>query len=105
MHRTYIRIPAHFYRVSLHTAVDSMTLALVPDENHANLIAHLLNEHYGVRKGETIMVTSTVIRQEAEGSTGNADLSDLHETLDPQESLLAAGQRRQPIQHQRQRQS
>ena len=47
MHRTYIRIPAHFYRISLHTAVDNMTLALVPDENHANLIAGLLNEHYG----------------------------------------------------------
>lgn len=62
MHRTYIRIPAHFFRVSLHTETDNMTLALVPDQNHANLIAHLLNEHYGIRKGETITVAPTVIR-------------------------------------------
>jgi hypothetical protein len=75
MHRTYIRIPAHFYRISLHTAVDSMTLALVPDENHANLIAGLLNEHYGVRKGESIMVTPTVIRQEDGHPPANADFS------------------------------
>lgn len=99
MHRTYIRIPAHFYRVSLHTAVDSMTMALVPDENHANLIAHLLNEHYGVRKGETIMVTATVVRHENEHATGNADFSSNREPLDPQEALLATGQRRQPVQH------
>lgn len=62
MHRTYIRLPVHFFRISLHTESDSMTLALVPDQNHANLIARLLNEHYGVRKGETITVTPTTIR-------------------------------------------
>ncbi len=105
MHRTYIRIPAHFYRVSLQTTVDSMTLALVPDENHANLIARLLNEHYGVRKGETIMVTPTVIRHEDEHSPGNADFPGSRKVLDPQETLLAAGQRSQPVQHERQRQS
>lgn len=104
MHRTYIRIPAHFYRISLHTAVDSMTLALVPDENHANLIAGLLNERYGVRKGESIMVTPTVIRHE-DGQPGNADFSGGPKALDPQQTLLAAGQRRQPVQHERQRQS
>ena len=72
MHRTYIRLPAHFFRVSLHTEVDNMTLALVPDQNHANLIARLLNEHYGVRKGETITVTPTVIRHADDEAADNA---------------------------------
>ncbi|MBK9161161.1 MAG: hypothetical protein IPM27_06310 [Nitrosomonadales bacterium] len=66
MHRTYVRLPAHFYRVSLHTDTDSMTIALVPDEEHANMIAHLLQEHYGLRKGESIRVTPTVVRLEEE---------------------------------------
>jgi hypothetical protein len=72
MHRTYIRIPAHFFRVSLHTEADNMTLALVPDQNHANLIAHLLNEHYGIRKGETITVAPTVIRHADDEAEDNA---------------------------------
>lgn len=105
LQRTYIRIPAHFYRVSLHSAVDSMTMALVPDENHANLIARLLNEHYGVRKGETIMVTPTVIRHEGEHTAASAVYSDSRKPLDPQEAMLTSWQRRQPVQHQRQRQS
>jgi hypothetical protein len=71
MHRTYIRIPAHFYRVSLHTDLDNMTMALVPDENHANLIAQLLREHYGLRKGESIIVTPTVVRHSDEDFTGD----------------------------------
>ncbi|MDD2699780.1 MAG: hypothetical protein PHH36_00950 [Sideroxydans sp.] len=75
MHRTYIRTPAHFYRVSLHTATDNMTLALVPDENNATLIAHLLNEHYGVRKDEHITVSTTVIRHEDERTSGQVVLS------------------------------
>ncbi len=62
MHRTYARVPAHFYRISLHTDTDNMTMALVPDQDHANLIAHLLNENYGLRAGERIMVSPTVIR-------------------------------------------
>lgn len=62
MHRTYARIPANFYRISLHTETDNMTMALVPDQNHANLIAQLLNESYGLRAGERILVTPTVIR-------------------------------------------
>jgi hypothetical protein len=71
MHRTYVRIPAHFYRISLHNAADSMTVALVPDENNANLIAHLLTEHYGLRKGERIEVTSTVIRHSDDDTSGD----------------------------------
>lgn len=62
MHRTYARIPAHFFRVSLHTEVDNMTLALVPDQDNAHLIARLLTENYGLRKGENIAVFPTVIR-------------------------------------------
>ncbi len=77
MHHTYIRLPAHFFRVSLHTEADNMTLALVPDQNHANLIAHLLNEHYGVRKGETIAVAPTMIR--------HTDDETEHDAAGPQE--------------------
>lgn len=73
MHRTYLRIPAHFYRVSLHTESDNMTMALVPDQANANLIVRLLNAHYGVRKGETILVTPTVIRHADDES---ADMDD-----------------------------
>lgn len=72
MHRTYIRLPANFYRVSLHTEIDNMTMALVPDQNHAHLIAHLLIEHYGIRKGETIVVTPTVIRHADDEAADNA---------------------------------
>ncbi|OIQ89418.1 hypothetical protein GALL_286820 [mine drainage metagenome] len=72
MHRTYLRLPAHFFRISLHTEVDNVTLALVPDQNHANLIAQLLNEHYGIRKGETITVTPTVIRHADDEAEDNA---------------------------------
>jgi len=62
MHRIYARVPAHFFRISLHTETDNMTMALVPDQNHANLIAQLLNESYGLREGERILVAPTVIR-------------------------------------------
>lgn len=62
MHRTYARIPATFFRISLHTEKDNMTMALVPDQEHAQLIAHLLSENYGLRKGERILVAPTVIR-------------------------------------------
>lgn len=62
MHRTFARIPAHFFRVSLHSKADNMTLALVPDQEHAHLIAQLLTENYGLRKGESIAVFPTVVR-------------------------------------------
>jgi hypothetical protein len=51
-------------------------MALVPDENNATLIAHLLTEHYGLRKDEHITVTTTVIRHEDERSTGNVVYSN-----------------------------
>lgn len=75
MHRTYIRIPAHFFRVSLHTETDNMTMALVPEQSHANLIAQLLKEHYGLRKGETILITPTVIRHADEEVTSDLVIS------------------------------
>lgn len=75
MHRTYIRIPVHFFRVSLQTEMDSMTMALVPEQSHANLIAQLLKEHYGLRKGETIVVTPTVIRHADEEVTSDLVIS------------------------------
>jgi len=75
MHRTYIRIPAHFFRVSLHTETDNMTMALVPEQSHANLIAQLLKEHYGLRKGETILITPTVIRHANEEVTSDLVIS------------------------------
>lgn len=62
MHRIYARIPAHFYRISLHCEEDSMTMALVPDQDHAHLIAKLLSAHYGLRLGERIIVAPTMIR-------------------------------------------
>ncbi|MEW5904304.1 MAG: hypothetical protein AB1722_08190 [Pseudomonadota bacterium] len=75
MHRTFIRVPARFHRVILHTEADSMTMALVPDENHANLIAHLLREHYGLRNGEKIVVVPTVIRHSDEKLTADLVIS------------------------------
>lgn len=65
MHRIYARIPAHFYRISLHTEEDDMTLALVPDQIHANLIARLLCENYHLREGERIMVAPTAVRPDS----------------------------------------
>lgn len=62
MHRIYARVPAHFFRISLHTEMDNMTLALVPDQEHAHLIAQLLTENYGLRESEKIVVVPTVIR-------------------------------------------
>ena len=75
MHRTYARIPAHFYRISLHTDTDNMTMALVPDQNHANLIAQLLSENYGLRKGERIMVVPTVIRPVEDAGSAHVELA------------------------------
>lgn len=62
MNRTYARIPAQFYRISLHTEIDNMTIALVPEQSHADLIARLLIENYGLREGETITVSPTMVR-------------------------------------------
>lgn len=62
MKHPFARIPAHFYRVSLHSDTDNMTIALVPDQHHAVLIEKLLTEHYGLRKNERIVVSATVIR-------------------------------------------
>lgn len=62
MHRVYARLPAHFFRVSLHTEDDSMTMALVPNQEHAHLIAKLLTENYKLREGERIIVAPTVVR-------------------------------------------
>ncbi len=62
MHRTYARIPAHFYRISLHSEVDDMTMALVPNQDHAHLIAKLLTENYKLRQGERIIVAPTIVR-------------------------------------------
>lgn len=79
MHRTYVRIPAHFFRVTLHNAaMDNMTLALVPDEENANLIAHLLTEHYGLRKDERIVVTPTVIRHSDNETTTDIVMDNHH---------------------------
>jgi hypothetical protein len=75
MHRTYARIPAHFYRISLRTDTDNMTMALVPDQNHANLIARLLSENYGLRKGERIMVAPTVIRPAEDAGSAHIEFS------------------------------
>ncbi|MDD5471846.1 MAG: hypothetical protein PHP05_08030 [Sideroxydans sp.] len=75
MHRTFIRIPATFFRVTLHNTVEDMTMALVPDESNANLIAHLLTEHYGLRKDERITVTPTVIRHSDNDVTSDMVIS------------------------------
>lgn len=62
MHQLFARIPAHFYRVSLLTEDDLMTMALVPDQEHAHLIAKLLTENYGLRPGERIVVSPSLVR-------------------------------------------
>lgn len=62
MYQTYKRIEAHFYRVSLHSETDNMTMALVPDMEHAHLIASLLTKNYRIHPDEKIIVTPTVIR-------------------------------------------
>ena len=75
MHRTYARVPADFFRISLRTEMDSMTLALVPDKEHAHLIAHLLTENYGLRKGESIVVFPTVIRSVKQNESTHVEIS------------------------------
>ena len=65
MHNIYARIPAHFYRISLHSAEDTMTMALVPDQDHAQLISKLLAENYRLRLGERIIVAPTTVRPSA----------------------------------------
>ncbi len=75
MQRTYARIPAQFYRISLHSEMDNMTMALVPDQNHASLIAQLLIENYGLRKGETITVTQTVVRPVGETAVSHVEVA------------------------------
>lgn len=75
MHRTYTRIPAHFFRISLHSGVDQMTLALVPDQEHAHLIARLLTKNYGLRKGENIIVHPTIIRPVDSNESAGLEIS------------------------------
>ncbi|MBI5005590.1 MAG: hypothetical protein HZB95_00545 [Nitrosomonadales bacterium] len=75
MNHPFARIPAHFYRVSLHSENDNMTMALVPDQNHAQLIAKLLTEHYGLRKDERIVVSTTVIRPSAGAESTHIELT------------------------------
>lgn len=74
MNRTFARVPNHFYRISLCSDHDSMTMALVPDQEHANLIASLLTEHYGLRRGERIIVTPTVVRSVDAGESVQSDM-------------------------------
>jgi hypothetical protein len=62
MHQLFARIPAHFYRVSLLSEDDLMTMALVPDQEHAHLIAKLLTENYHLRPGERIIVAPSMVR-------------------------------------------
>lgn len=75
MNHPFARIPAHFYRVSLHSGTDNMTMALVPDQNHAHLIAKLLTEHYGLRKDERIIVSTTVIRPSTDAESTHIELT------------------------------
>ncbi|HEU0187035.1 MAG TPA: hypothetical protein VFR06_03985 [Gallionellaceae bacterium] len=75
MHRVYARLPAHFYRISLHTEEDNMTMALVPDQDHAHLIAKLLTENYKLRDGERIIVAPTVVRPAGSLETPQLELS------------------------------
>lgn len=63
MQHIYARIPAHFYRISLHSEADNLTIALVPDQDHAQLISKLLTENYNLRVGERIIVAPTTVRQ------------------------------------------
>lgn len=62
MHHIFARIPAHFYRISLLSEDDLMTIALVPDQEHAHMIAKLLTENYGLRQGEKIVVSPSMVR-------------------------------------------
>lgn len=83
MHHVFARIPAHFYRISLQTEKDNMTLALVPEQEHANLIAKLLTEHYGLRKGEHIVVAPSVIRPADATEVTHVEVA-LHDVPRPQ---------------------
>lgn len=69
MHRLYARIPAHFYRICLNFEEDHMTMALVPSQEHAHLIAKLLTENYKLRPGERIVVAPSLVRQAGELET------------------------------------
>ena len=62
MKRIFIRIPSQFFRISLHTEKDILTLALVPDIDQAHLIGHILSKNYGLRSGEKIVVLPTLLR-------------------------------------------
>jgi hypothetical protein len=62
MQQLFARIPALFYRVSLQSEDDLMTMALVPNLEHAHLIAKLLTENYNLRTGERISVTPSMVR-------------------------------------------
>lgn len=62
MKRTFKRVPSQFFRISLHTERDTLTLALVPDMDQAHLIGRILNEHYSLRDGEKIVVLPTLLR-------------------------------------------
>lgn len=75
MHRIYARVPAHFFRISLHTETDNMTLALVPDQEHAHLIAQLLTDNYGLRESEKIVVRPTVIRPVKSDESTDVEIS------------------------------
>lgn len=62
MQQLFARIPANFYRVSLITEDDNLTMALVPDLANAHLIAKLLTENYKLRPGERIVVAPSMVR-------------------------------------------
>lgn len=62
MQQLFARIPANFYRISLISENDNLTMALVPDLEHAHLIAKLLTENYKLRPGERINVAPSTIR-------------------------------------------
>ena len=62
MSRTFKRLQTQFYRISLQTEKDRLTLALVPDLEHAQLIERLLRENYGLRPGEKIILAPTILR-------------------------------------------
>ena len=83
MHHVFARIPAHFYRISLISDKDNMTLALVPEQEHANLIAKLLEAHYGLRKGERIVVTPSIIRPADAPEVSHVEVA-LHDVPRPQ---------------------
>ncbi len=69
MHHIFTRIPTHFYRISLLSKDDAMTLALVPDQEHAHLIASLLTENYKLRQGEKIIVALSPVRPDGRTTT------------------------------------